>query len=309
MSARTKVTILLGVYNGAAHLPAQLASIAGQSHRNWHLVCSDDGSIDQSAEILRRFSADHPGKVSILSGPQSGFSANYMNMVRHLPADAGYVALCDQDDIWLPDKLACAINLLAGTGATPALYAGRHMIWKSGGHKMRPSGITRRPCTFQNALAENVASGNTIVLSPHAATLARNAARRTGAVFAHDWWLYLLITGCGGVVRFDNGPPKILYRQHAGNVIGAGASLAHQLRRKLGVLRGSFMQRIDGNLDALSRVADILTPQARLLLADFIRARQQRGLYRLVALGRIGLYRQHWPGHIGFWGAASLGRV
>ena len=303
------VTILMGVLDGATYLPAQLASIAGQSHANWHLVCSDDGSTDASLALLARFARDHPGRVSLRDGPARGFSANYMQMLRALDVRPGHVALADQDDIWLPDKIACALDLLAGAGDTPTLYCGRRLSFHATQRRMYASALPRHPPGLRNALAENIASGNTIVMNPAMAALARQAALRTGAVFAHDWWLYLLATACGGRVIFDSGPPKVLYRQHGGNAIGAGRSLRQQLRRKIGVLRGEFRDRVGGNLAALAAIADLLEPEALEAVLSFALARQRSGVGRMLALRRLGLYRQGLGGTLGFWGAASLGRV
>ncbi len=303
------VTILMGVHNGARHLPAQLASIARQSISDWHLICSDDRSTDASRALLDDFAALHGNKVSVISGPGRGFSANYMALIADLPQDVGHVCFADQDDIWLPDKLERSLDALRHSGVTPTLSCGRHMYWFPDTGRRIASPRFHRPFTLRNALIENVASGNTVMLNPAAAALAQRAARRTGAVFAHDWWLYLLLTGCGGTVIFDNGPPSILYRQHGKNSIGAGVGPAAQIMRKLGVLKGLFSNRIDGNLAALSAVPDLLTPDAFEICQNFAIARRAKGLSRLTKLRRVGPYRQGRAATLGFWGAASLGRV
>ena len=309
ISFAPRVTILMGVRNGAAFLPAQLASIAGQTHRNWRLICSDDGSTDDSRAILADFARAHPGQVTLRHGPLAGFSANYMGLIRGLAAAPGYVSFADQDDVWMPDKLSRALDLLGAGADRPALYCGRHQLWYPGLRAGRATPRRRHPCTLENALAENVASGNTVMLNPAAARLARRAAQMTGDVFAHDWWLYLLIAAAQGQVIFDNGPPKVLYRQHGANAIGAGRSLQSQFRRKIGVLRGEFGARVTGNLAALEAVADLLPAESRAQIARYAAARQLDGLSRVLALRRVGPYRQSWQGTLGFWGAASLGRV
>lgn len=304
-----KVTILMGVCNGGRHLAAQLNSISGQTHSNWHLICSDDASTDASPDILRAFSGRWPGQVTISQGPQTGFSDNYMSLIGQLPPDAGYICFADQDDIWLPDKISRALLALDACGVTPTMYCARQSYWYPREDRQICSPRMIRPFTLQNALVENVATGNTIMLNPQAAAIARQATRQVGSVFAHDWWLYLLLTATGGSIHFDNGPPAILYRQHTRNAIGAGQGLLAQIRRKTGVLRGLFSQRIDGNLAALEAVEELLTPNARAIFRRFAAARRQSGFARLAALRRISPYRQHPVGTLGFWGAASLGRV
>lgn len=303
------VTLLMGVRNGAAYLPEQLQSISEQTNPNWRLVFSDDGSTDHTRDVLDQFGQKHPNKTVVHKGPQEGFSANFMGLVRRLPTTPGYVGFADQDDIWMPDKLARAMSALAGSGDTPTLYAARSWYWTPGTALRPPSPFNKRPCSFKNALIENVASGNTIVLNPAAASLARRAAERTTSVFAHDWWLYLLITGAGGKVRFDNGPPCLLYRQHSENVIGAGNGLAKQMKRKVQVLRGAFSDRLQSNVAALEEAGEVLTDDNRRILAQFKAARASWVLPRLTGLRRTGVYRQSVVGNVGFWGAATLARI
>jgi glycosyltransferase involved in cell wall biosynthesis len=304
-----KVTILMGICNGADHLIAQLESISRQTHTNWHLICSDDGSIDNSLEILHNFATTHPGQVTMKAGPCRGFSDNFMSLIRGLPKDSGYVGFADQDDIWLPEKLARALFELSKRGPTPALYCGRQSYWFPKNNRQINSPKMSRPFLLRNALIENVATGNTVMLNPAAARLARRAAYRTASVFAHDWWLYLVMTATGSTIHFDNGPPAILYRQHARNAIGAGKGLLPQARRKAGVLRGAFSRRIDGNLQALFAIEDLLTPQSVEICSRFSQARQASTWARLTAIHRIAPYRQRRADTLGFWGAASLGRA
>lgn len=309
ISRNPNITILMGVRNGAGHLQAQLDSIAAQTHENWRLVCSDDGSTDGSCAILQEFARGRPDQVSLLSGPRSGFSDNYMSIIRACPRQPGFISFADQDDIWLPDKLRRGVQALSGTAPNPTLYCARQTYWYPQSNRKIASLKMARPFSLRNALIENVATGNTIMLNPQAANLVRLAALRTASVFAHDWWLYLLITATGGHVHFDNGPSSILYRQHGANVIGAGRGLMPQVQRKIGVLRGLFSHRVEANLAALQSVEDLLTPQARYICQSFTQARQTSGVARLAALRRVAPYRQRRVHTVGFWGAASLGLV
>ena len=307
--ANQKVTILMGVRDGAAHLPDQLDSISTQTHKVWRLLCSDDGSTDDTREIIQNFATDHPDQVDLTNGPQNGFSANFMKLIAQLPEDAGYVGFADQDDIWEPNKIARGLEHLHNTDAIPTLYSVRVWYWYPATERRVASHQPTRPPGFCNALVENIATGNTILLNPAAARLARAAAQRTEAVFAHDWWLYLLVTGAGGQVIFDPGAPAVHYRQHETNVIGAGQSANAQIGRKIRVLQGAFADRIQSNLSALHEVRDLLTPDHRAVLDSFAQAREASLLRRLKSLQEIGPYRQTLMGNIGFWGAASLGRI
>lgn len=302
------IQILMGVHEGAAFLPAQLASIAAQEDGAWVLVASDDSPGPASRAVLEDFGAAHPGRLRLSTGPRAGFAANYLQLLRE--AAPGPLALADQDDVWAPDKLARArAGLKEVPEDVPALYCARAQPWDGTaevGQAFPPARV--RP-GFANALIENIAVGNTILLNAPAAALARAMAGRVDKVFAHDWWLYQLITGVGGRVIYDAGPPVLRYRQHGGNAIGAGQGLAAQLRRKRAVLGGAFGARLDLNAAALAAARAHLTPANARLFDAFEAARARPGPARLWALAQLGLYRQRPSGTLGFFGAAALGRA
>ena len=114
LPAHDCVTVLMAVRNGAQTLPAQLDSLAAQSHANWRLIASDDGSTDGSRAILQRFAQGRVtlGQVAVVEGPGQGFVANFLSLLAR-PGVSGPVALSDQDDIWFPDKLQRALARLA----------------------------------------------------------------------------------------------------------------------------------------------------------------------------------------------------
>lgn len=297
----------MGVYNGAAALPEQLESFVAQTHLNWQLYVSDDDSTDGSMAILRSFAAKR--KIVITQGPGRGFAQNFLSLIAGLPDNPGYTALSDQDDVWLPEKLSTALAALsAHSPDQPAMYCGRRLNWDPVTGTKSPSRLYRRAPGFANALVENIAGGNTIVLNPAAARLARDLAATTGDIYAHDWWLYLLITGVGGTVIYDP-TPHVLYRQHVGNVIGAGEGIANSLRNKIGVLRGAYSDRVTRNLTAMQAVHDHLTPPNQKRLATFAKARKTGITTRLFLLRQSGVYRQSRLSGAGLWGAACLGRI
>ncbi|MEL7252634.1 MAG: glycosyltransferase [Pseudomonadota bacterium] len=304
----TTIQILMGVHRGEAFLPTQLQSLKDQTDDNWCLLASDDSPDTASRAILDGFANDIPQKVKIISGPRSGFANNYMHLMQQ--AEPGFTAMADQDDLWLPEKLTRARTALNSLPKDrPALYCARIQPWDGVREVGPPFPPLRRATGFANALIENVATGNTILLNPAATALARDMAARTGEVFAHDWWLYLLISGVGGHVIHDDGPPVVLYRQHDDNMVGAGRGFQAQFRRKRAVLKGAFAQRLGLNIAALDAARDRLTPENARLLDGFKAARSRHGLARAWAMKQLRVYRQRPLGTIGFLGAAALGRV
>lgn len=309
-----RVTILMALYNGAAHLQAQLDSFAAQDWAGWDLLVSDDGSRDAGPEIVRAFATAHPGHdVRRIAGPQQGFARNFLHLIAQA-GDVSAVAISDHDDVWLPAKLSRAMAVLADHPQDrPLLYCARTHIVAPDLTPLALSPRWPRPFGFANALVQNVAAGNTIVLNRAALRLAQEAGRRAAAagaedVAAHDWWLYQIVTGAGGLVVRDD-EPVLLYRQHPKNEMGRNDTLAAWRARLAKVLSGTFANWNSRNVAALTAAGDLLTPEARHLLADFARLRQ-RGIWgRLAGLRRAGLYRQTRGAQAALWLAAALGRI
>ena len=303
-----RLSILMGTLNGSGFLSEQLQSIAEQGGVRWDLTVSDDGSRDDTLALVRMFADQHPGRVRIVAGPGGGFAANYLSMLAALPPAPGPVALSDQDDVWFPGRLCRALDMLGVCGEGPVLYCADRLLWAQDRDVARPERRGAVRPSFRNALIENIAGGNTIVLNPAAARLARAAAPKAGGVFAHDWWLYQLISGVGGQVIFDP-EPALLYRQHAGNALGAGLGVQAWIARKTGVLRGDFRAKVDRQVAALDAAASLLTAESRFVLSRFRAARRLPASERVRALRGLDLYRQTRCATLGFWGAVALGRA
>lgn len=300
-------TILMGVYNGGAHLQEQLDSFAAQRGAGWWLIASDDGSADDSRAILQRFAARlPPGRVTLTEGPHCGFAANYLSMLRRLPADPGWLAFSDQDDIWLPDRLRLGMDALQALQG-PALHASRTWVATGDLTQRRLARGCPRPTGFAHALVQNVAAGNTILVNPAAARLLVAAAGRTDHVVAHDWWAYQIVTGAGGRMVFDD-RPAVIYRQHGGNSIGANDGLRAKLQRLRKLAGGTMAQWLGVNLAALEAAGPLLTPQSRAMVAELAALRRDPNpLRRAARVRRLGLYRQTRSSTWALWLAAAAG--
>jgi glycosyltransferase involved in cell wall biosynthesis len=302
-----RVGVLLGTCNGGRFLAAQLDSLARQSCADWRLLASDDGSVDATVDILDAFAAAWPGRVEVRAGPRSGFAANFLAMAGNPGFDAPFWAFCDQDDLWHEDKLAQAVGWLETVpGDRPALYCSRTALVDENGIGLGTSPQWRRPPAFRNALVQNIASGNTMVFNEAARRLVAGAG--TVDVPFHDWWLYLLVTGCGGEVRFDP-VPHVSYRLHGRNALGPwGGWRAWRHRVKL-LADGTYGGWLDDNLVALSSMESQFGDAPRTTLARFRAMRKARGLWRGVALIRSDVFHQSTLGYLGLIVAASLGRL
>ncbi len=309
-----RVCILMATYNGAKNLPAQLQSFAAQSHARWDLIASDDGSADATADILRGFARQRAAagnRVSLIEGPRRGLVVNFLHLLAQAPGTASWLAISDQDDVWLPDRLARGIAALSPLpDAVPALYCSRTWITDTELGNRRLSARYDRPPEFRNALVQNIAAGNTILLNAAAAALVRAAAPAAAAVPgvpAHDWWLYQVITGVGGTVIRDPAP-TLLYRQHGNNQIGENASPQARAARIAKVLSGGYSAWNTANIAALRGIGNRLTPANRALLEDFAAMRGKPPLARMRAFARLGIHRQGRLGQAALWLAVLIGR-
>jgi glycosyltransferase involved in cell wall biosynthesis len=305
-----RVAILLGMFNGAPFLRDQLESIGRQTHRNWTLHIRDDGSRDDSIDVAKCFAATMPGRdIRIDRGAHRGFARNFLTLLGAVPMDADAVAFCDQDDVWLPGKLTHALTLLARIPAgRPALYCGRTILTDRALSPIGASPEFTRPPSFRNALVQNIAGGNTMVMNRAALDLARISADYRGPIPAHDWFIYQLVTGADGTVIYDRAP-QVLYRQHGGNLIGANQGMVARLRRIAALSGGQFQRWSDQNLDALGAVSPLLTPDNREILDRFRGLRASRPAARLRELAQTGLHRQTRCGNAALWMAAALGKI
>jgi glycosyltransferase involved in cell wall biosynthesis len=308
-SALPRVTIALCTYNGAPHLPEQLASYLAQDHTAWDLWVRDDGSTDDTWAILEAFRDEQaPHRtVRLLRGTRYGPALNYARLLCDPDFPEGPVAMSDQDDVWYPDKLGKALRALEGAGEV-ALYGAqsRHTddtltpIGRSNAYLGRPS--------FANALTQNIVSGHSATLSAGALAVVRAAGHPQADIPYFDWWLYQIVSGAGGTIVVR--PDTVLdYRQHADNAMGAHDGPKARLDRIRKVLGKAYGAWLTQNLTALSKATAVLDDDSRRVLGQVQRARRWRGPLRAVGYARAGLHRQTALTTAAFYLAALAGRI
>ena len=292
------MAILLSSYNGANFLAEQLQSLLMQSHDNWVLYWRDDGSEDASVEVIQRFAARAgQGRCVQMSQPagRQGATRSFLALLRAITpslAEADAVAFADQDDVWLPAKLERGLAGLDGVPrGRPALYCARQLLVDAKLNRIGMSAWRTGPTRFPAALAQNVATGCTVMLNPAAARLVSSS--RPAPSTLHDWWCYLLVTAAGGALLFDS-EPVVLYRQHGGNMVGAPSSFWRRGREAAQRGPATFMAMLRQHVAALRDHDAVLSEAARADLDD-VAAALRGGLRRRAgALARADLRRQTW---------------
>lgn len=303
-----RVAILMCTYHGQHYLAEQLDSFDAQTHANWQVWVSDDGSRDDTHAILERYQQRWGGRLTVHSGPGAGFAANFLSLSCRADIDADFYAYSDQDDIWEADKLERAVSWLSSfPPEVPALYCTRTRLVDEQNRDIGFSPLFTKPASFGNALMQNLGGGNTMVFNAAARALLLSASDDIDVV-THDWWLYLLVTGCGGQVRYD-AYPSLRYRQHDGNLVGMNANWSARLARIRMLWEGCFRTYNDQHMRAIERVRHRLTPDSRKRLDLVAQARQRWLLPRLIGFWRAGIYRQTLLGNIGLVVAAIFNKI
>ncbi|MBK4216381.1 glycosyltransferase [Paracoccus caeni] len=303
------VVILLATYRGEDYIDTQLDSIAAQSHPHWRLIVSDDSPDDLTREKVRHFSAGRPaGQVQLIDGPRKGATQNFLHLLQQAP-EGQMLAFCDQDDRWLPEKLAHAVKALSSHPG-PAHYAARTIVADENLNPITETRHFRRPLTFRNALVQACMAGNTSVFNAPAASILKQGtgSARDAGVISHDWWAYQLTSGAGATMIHD-ATPALLYRQHPQSEMGRNDTAGAMARRVGMLFAGDYGDWLAANTRALLDSQHLLTSENAATLQGFADALRQRGPGSAASLWRLGLYRQTKIGTAALFAAAGFGRL
>ena len=211
------VLILLSTYNGTDYLIQQLDSIRAQTDVDCHLLVRDDGSAEpRTLEILAE--AAHDMHIELVKGENMGAADSFMQLLAMAPKYDHY-AFCDQDDVWLPDKLSRGVEALQGVdSSTPALYGCNFNVCDANGVVIEPAVDHHRVITPGASLIESWMPGCTMVFNHAMLTLVRRYMPPADQHLIHDRWLFLLATFFGQVIYDERA--GINYRLHCNNVVG-----------------------------------------------------------------------------------------
>ena len=290
-----RVAILLSTYQGERFLIPQLHSLLSQTHRDWVLYWRDDGSRDNTRRVMRDFlSRLGPDRsVALEDNARLGATESFMRLLRRAHADGNPVlAFADQDDVWLPEKLARGVQALEGVpDGVPALYFARQVLVDAGLRRIALSYPVRRPPGFPACLTQNLATGCTVLMNRTAMGLVAGSTAPASGL--HDWWSYIVVSARGGRLLADH-EPTVLYRQHDSNTIGAPGS---HWRRAIAALRRGpepYLRLLRGYVAALSDHPELLSQPARAQLARIAWSLEGGAMRRLRVLAMPDFRRQTW---------------
>jgi glycosyltransferase involved in cell wall biosynthesis len=255
----------------------QVKSLRGQTDRRWTCVVSDDCSSAECWEQIQAVLAGDERFVASRASRRRGFYDNFERALRMAPPEAGLLALCDQDDVWRPEKLAV---LRGALGDARMVYSDQRLV-DADGRVLRSTmwrGRRNNHANLASLLIANTITGAGTLFRREVAELAIPFPDAPGVQF-HDHWLGLVALASGDVAYVDR--PLYDYVQHRGAVFG---EVADGGRRRRGLLRGGRGAYFLGYAGR-----EVLARALLVRCGDRLTGRKRRALRRYVAAARSPL--------------------
>ena len=268
-----KVTILLSTYNGEQFLAEQIKSIQEQTYRDWQLLIRDDGSTDGTRAVIEDFCRKDDRIAFINRGnPQNlGVIQSFHSLLQY--QDSDFYLFSDQDDVWLPDKIAMQLAEADKYDSSQPLLVYTDLKVVDQELQVVHESMIRTQSEHANTelvqeLTENTVTGGVSMINCALAQLW--TGKEEHELLMHDWYLGLLAAAFGNLVYIDK--PGELYRQHSNNVLGA-----RTLRKRVKnwvrpyVLFAKYWKLIkDSQTQARNLLTLPLTAENRELIENFV---------------------------------------
>lgn len=221
------ISIAMATYNGEKYLKRQIDSIYSQTYKNIEVIVTDDCSTDETVKILEQY-AKTRGLKYYINEENLGYVKNFEKAVSLCQGE--YIALSDQDDIWLPQKLSTLIENI-GTSVLACSDAKlidekNNLIAESQFEYAKKQ--KNEKFTFSKLLIRNYIQGCTVLMKKE---ILQKAHPIPLEGVAHDHW-YGLIASTLGDIYFCN-EPLILYRLHRDNVCGISKTVDRSIFHKI----------------------------------------------------------------------------
>ena len=257
-AVNSRVVVLLATRNGQRWLADQLETIMSQQGIDLRVVALDDESTDGTREWLVGQAAKDPRLEVMPSMGRSGSAvANFFRLILNVDVDdSDYIAFADQDDLWLPGKLARHVEILRATGAA-GLSSNVTSFTPDGTRTLIRKSDPQRRFDY---LLQSPGPGSTFLLTPRLFQLVRDVLKAhyelASQVDFHDSFIYVIARSRGWTWHIDP-EPTVGYRQHDANVIGANVGMISAMARLTLIRSGWHRQQAI----AMARVAVTVAPK------------------------------------------------
>ncbi|MBO5165472.1 MAG: glycosyltransferase [Lachnospiraceae bacterium] len=237
-SGTKRISVAMTTYNGASFIKEQMDSICFQLTADDEIIVSDDGSTDETLQILKSYQ-NGTVPVRIIEGPKAGIKKNVENALMHCSGQ--YIFLADQDDIWFADKVNCVLECFADEKINLVIHDA--VVFSEDTNKP----VMDSFFAFRNAKAgilKNIWKNSYIgCCMAFRATLLKQALPIPSNIEMHDQWLGILNDFYYKKSYFLN-KPLLYYRRHSDNNSAmVPYSTGKRLKNRL-IFIGQFLRRI-----------------------------------------------------------------
>lgn len=308
MGIEPEIEVLMATWNGAQFIRKQLDSLFCQTFQGFRLIVRDDGSTDSTLEIVERYRSRYSHRVFLRqNSSRQGACRNFSSLVAE--ATAPYVAFCDQDDVWRPDKLELSVSAMKAVetergSATPVLVFSDMTIVDAELRVIAPSlwklgHINPDRASLGTMLVQNLVTGCTALANR---SLILKASPIPDAATMHDTWLGLTAVVFGMLHPLHE--TTVQYRQHGGNAVGAGRGWRSGNLLKRLLHDRPFKERIEASRKQSEAFAaqycDQLNDRQEATLRVWSQSRDLPAIIRQLTLHRKGLRGTSLFNHLGF---------
>lgn len=247
---KKNITILLATYNGEEWITKQLESIENQIAKNIKIIVSDDQSTDETLKKIISFKKKSLIPIEFLQSKNKilsskGHCNNFLKLIldSKISPDSEWVAFCDQDDIWLSDKLSNAVNFLENNPKYGGWSSAATAFWNNKIKYIPKSGYIHK----YNHLFESAGPGCTYVLSKEAFLSLKNTLKKNLIILPNiefaDWAIYSIVKSNNFLWHIEK-KSSILYRQHSKNAIGIANNITSYIDRFRKLINGWYRSQV-----------------------------------------------------------------
>jgi len=211
-----QVSIIIPVYNGANLLPRAISSVINQTFKDWELIIVDDGSTDNSKEIISEYTAKD-SRIKYYWEPNSGGPARPKNTgFKYVRGE--YVAYLDQDDEWLPEKLDKQLAVFAKypNQKIGLVSCGANVINEEGKTLMTIHAVEKEREFSDLLIADYIFSNSSVILPYTVIKAIGDRDESIGMGYYEDWDMWVRVMSGGYIFKFIE-DPLINYMIHINN--------------------------------------------------------------------------------------------
>ena len=310
------VNIVMATYNGEKYIKEQIESILGASYTDWSLFIFDDRSTDSTMKIVKSFEEKYPERIQVYQNERNlGVTLNFLTGLKKVyqltnaqeapnvrakmqPStsnQAKYYMLCDQDDVWMRDKITHTLECMKffekkyGENKEQIVFTDAKVVDENINLIYHSFFRSQCLCPYDTDLAhmlmENKCIGCTVMMNR---AVVRHLQKLPMNARYHDWWLGLIAASFGHISYLKE--PTLNYRQHGKNLVGGTSFLGYVKRRvkSLQAQKKSIKACIIQGMEFYDMYQDILPERHIKVLKSFIEIANSNWLKKRYLLIRHG---------------------